>query len=187
MSGRPTLYTETYLSFTHNVREMREFIHLRANLPDVLRISSDQTEWEPDLLRAYQAALPSLLWAESSIMNNEAALSRDKRINPHAMLRRIGFLYGVTCICGEVHGGYSALPISTSAWDAYRRPFASRFAGVLEPLCRKCRVEFREWCAKLLGVNAKPSDDEVELCATGWVASTIKRAALTIARDRVNA
>lgn len=174
-------FTHTYEQMGHLIRGMRLFTHIHSNLSEAVATASDQMRWDVDRKTAYQAVLPSLLTHEYSIKNNENTITRDTQlIKPQAMLRRLAFLYGVTCVCGKVHGGYSALPLSRDN-VGYRAPFACDYPRTLEPLCPECKKDFREYCDKICGPS--PGEESVNLASIGWLSKIIKKEGLKFVRD----
>lgn len=175
--------------FTHSPAEMirclrsaREFSHLRGRFIEAFMYVSDTAHWPSPDRCAYEAALPALLVREGSNLITEAAISRGGLIFPAAIIRRMAFLYGVQCVaCGLVTGGYQPLPISANGGgipvsdELLRAPFIATLGNVIEPLCPRCRRSFAVWCGRFMG--DAPDAERIELCATGWLAETVKRKA----------
>src|SRR6202012_6306426 len=98
MSGRAVRFTQGFPDMVRVVLGMREFVHIHGRLAEAFNMATDQEKWDREMLAAYNNALPLLIWSEHSTANSEQVLSRDRRIKPTAMLRRLGFLYGQTCL-----------------------------------------------------------------------------------------
>lgn len=188
------------------LRAAREFDHLRGMFLHVLSVTTNPAQWEEKQQSAYEAALPTLLLKERSLITSEDAIGRNKLLFPNAVFRRTAFLFGAKCSgCGYIGYGYRMLPLVNNvpnpksfrrrlyriansetvlpdlSFAALRAPFAATLGDTIEPLCPHCRFSFASWVCRFAG--GQPEKEAIEICATGWLAERVSVDAVSLARS----
>lgn len=215
MPGARIKFSATAGEMLGLLRAAREFEHLRGLMLHAMTTAANPKAWRESSLRAYEAALPTLLLRERRNITTEEAVSRAGLFFPNAIYRRIAFLFGSRCVaCDDLGYGYRMLPVSRNipdpaafekwrpwrlgfgrypgdmelpelTFDMLRQPFVTTLGDTVEPLCPYCRLSFAAWVCRHCG--PLPRSDEIEISATAWLAGRVAReATVEISRTRKN-